>query len=159
MVKEIKLPLFSILYFIGLFQKKNQTRIYSDGVYYGDMIGESREGGGIYKFDNEDTYIGTWQNDEIHGLGVYYHKGGLPRYVGYFKNGLKYGYGIYTYKSGAVYKGDFAFGKRWGYGEITWVDGDKYIGQFKNDQLHGFGYWFFADGTRRAAFYYNGSEM
>lgn len=71
-------------------------------------------------------YIGTWENNNINGQGVYTWADGRI-YKGEYKNDKKYGYGIYTWADGRSYEGWWYKGKQYGLGKYTNEEGKDYI--------------------------------
>ncbi|CAG9314971.1 unnamed protein product [Blepharisma stoltei] len=62
-----------------------------------------------------EEYEGQWENDQMHG------------------------YGVYKYISGAIYEGDWFQGKQHGHGTYQFPNGAKYVGQWENHRMHGEG--------------------
>lgn len=58
---------------------------FSNGVYQGSISKKSREGTGIFFWDNGMMYIGSWANDQINGQGLFIFPDG-SRYIGSFCN-------------------------------------------------------------------------
>lgn len=53
-----------------------------------------REGKGIYRHSDGQTYIGQWHLGKMHGYGKLFYGDGQLRYEGEFKNDLFDGYGV-----------------------------------------------------------------
>lgn len=67
---------------------------------------------------------------------------GQESYEGDWENDLMHGYGIYIYSNGDMYEGEFSNNKQEGYGKYTFSDGSRYEGGWKNHRMHGTGkYW------------------
>lgn len=71
--------------------------------------------GTLYSSDNQLIYIGEWEDDKYHGLGIL-NKGNI-RYKGYFELGLVNGEAIEETKTYKFY-GFFKKGKRNGPGSL-----------------------------------------
>jgi hypothetical protein len=102
----------------------------TNSVYLGEVSGNGSEkesnnnselykcksGKGIYKYSNNDVYMGDWCNDTFNGLGMLIFRNG-DVYRGFLKNGKELK-GKYNYANGDVYEGDFKNGCQHGYGEM-----------------------------------------
>jgi len=73
-------------------------------------------GNGEFYFHNGNTYVGNFQDDQIHGQGVFSWK-----------------------SSGEVYQGNFIQGKPGGNGKLTFKDGSSFTGSFEDGKPHGTG--------------------
>ena len=83
----------------------------------------------------------------IHGNSTVDTQGsGICIYEGDWEQDLMHGQGVYTFTSGAVYTGQWVKGKRQGDGKITYLDGSSYEGQWENDMMHGDGQYLDSDG-------------
>ncbi len=56
---------------------------------------------GVREYENDIRYIGEWENNKFHGLGLHIGGGGY-RYVGTFRNGQPFGEGIEYQSDGRV---------------------------------------------------------
>jgi len=124
----------------------------------------------IYNPENEnnndmDVYVGRWENDLMHGKGIYtWSKSNTvhDKYEGGFSGGLKSGHGKETWKCGQTYEGSFVGGLKHGFGILDF-SGDKkskflkYIGTFKDDELSGFGTLTWKNGDVYRGHFENGS--
>ncbi|KAL4477729.1 hypothetical protein ABPG72_018903 [Tetrahymena utriculariae] len=81
------------------------------------------QGSTSYEAGNEE-YRGSWQEDKMHGFGVY------------------------KYTSGAIYTGEWYKGKQQGRGTYEFPDGTLYEGEWKDHKMHGEGYFFDKDGNK-----------
>ncbi len=81
---------------------------------------------GTYIYANGDKYVGEWNEDQKHGLGVN------------------------TYANGDKYVGEFKYDRRSGQGTYVFVDGRKEVGGFKEGLLHGLAMQYRADGSIEA---------
>ena len=98
----------------------------------------NREGYGKITFYNGDRYEGFWENDSMHGKGIYYWKTG-GRYEGEFQYGQIQGFGKRVYSSGNSYEGNFVNNRKEGRGLMKFKNGDEYEGEWKDDDMHGAG--------------------
>jgi hypothetical protein len=85
-------------------------------------------------------------NDLIEGMGTFKFQNGNS-YVGSFVGEKRNGSGTYTFSNGNVYKGEFANDKINGIGEFTFANGNRYVGQFINEKRNGRGTYYFNNGT------------
>ena len=101
--------------------KKNvKIKSYQDGSRYeGELINEKRNGKGIYRYANNDCFVGDWKDDRFHGRGYYIFLNG-ERYEGDLTEGLKQGKGSYFYSNGNSYVGDYQRDKKHGQGTYTY---------------------------------------
>ena len=58
-------------------------KTFSDGTYTGGMIGDDRNGQGIYEYSNGKKYVGEWKRDKINGRGFLFDWDGFD-YCEYF---------------------------------------------------------------------------
>lgn len=142
-------------------------KLYSNGIYEGELVNGIRHGTGTFRFNNGDVYIGSFANDVFEGFGTYncqnggtfsgeFSNGDLSQgtrtltngntYSGEFFSGFCTGKGTITYPDGKIYTGDFASGLRHGYGTIALPDGSTYSGEFSLDEIHGQGTMTYPDG-------------
>ena len=70
---------------------------------------------GTHTYDDGGKYVGEWQNNNMHGQGIYMWADGR-KYEGEYLNDKKHGFGIYTYPDGRSYNGQWANGKQHGEG-------------------------------------------
>lgn len=84
--------------------------IYSDGFYLGETRNGMRNGYGAYLWwiedENNDFYIGYWQNDNFHGEGFYCYENSNS-YYGEFNNNTSNGWGYHADISGLVFLADY----------------------------------------------------
>lgn len=93
---------------------------------------------GIILLNANYTYEGNIVDNEAHGKGVFRYANN-DKYIGECKFGKLDGFGKYFYKSGAIYTGFFSYGKMHGIG--TFEDQvNIYKGQWRNDKKHGLFY-------------------
>ena len=79
-----------------------KIKIFSSFSYYGILSPELKKiEFGSYFYENQDQYIGQWNNDLKDGYGIYfyYNQNNLEEfYIGKWKNGKKSGKGFYFWK-------------------------------------------------------------
>ena len=104
------------------------TEISSDGVTNTD----------IYTDDdiNDKLKKGAITGDTKNGWGVYIYDDGSV-YEGYFKKGMKDGYGKYTMTDGSFYEGQFMKDKFDGYGKLSEPDGNIVEGMYERGRYVG----------------------
>ncbi len=137
---------------------------YENGdIYEGESAGDNRRQGlGVLKRANGDTFEGRWIDDDIpNNSNVTYASGG--HYRGGLKNLLRDGVGKYNYPNGDIYDGvssilfhlvkysrylcmisihlyqEWKEGKRHGQGSITFADGNVYLGDWDYNLITGKG--------------------
>ena len=101
----------SIFTYYNNLEKKNndkqnnyliKIKIFSSFSYYGILSPEFKKiEFGSYFYENQDQYIGQWNNDLKDGYGIYfyYNQNNLEEfYIGKWKNGKKSGKGFYFWK-------------------------------------------------------------
>lgn len=66
---------------------------FSNGAYVGEKKNGSRNGVGMYVYDNGDLYIGEWRNGEKDGYGFYFYSSQDGLYWGQWENGERNGKG------------------------------------------------------------------
>ena len=133
------------------FENKCKLRIFkyiNNDKYIGENKNKIREGYGIYYYSDGDKYEGDWKNDIKDGYGICYYSNG-NKYEGHWKNDIKDGYGIYYFSNGDKYEGEWKNGINDGYGlfyfyPINW----KYKGKWKKGIPYGFGTLYSSKGLK-----------
>ncbi len=97
-----------------------------------------KEGRGVYRGPDGDTYEGIMRNDKMEGTGVFRWANGNI-YEGSFRNGLKDGAGVIRYANGNIYEGNWRNDKMEGTGVFTGANGNFYDGGWKNGDYEGRG--------------------
>ena len=128
-----------------LFRGKG-TLVYDSGVYEGDVVGEVRNGKGLYKFNNGAYYEGDFVNDRFDGKGKLVLPDG-SRYEGGFMDGRRHGQGDMYFANGDHYSGDYLDGEITGEGIFTAANGEYYAGQFVDGNYEGVGEYSFKNGN------------
>jgi len=84
--------------------------VYMKLVYEGDYSKGSRNGKGVFYFNNGDRYEGEVLKDKRHGSGTYFWKDG-SKWVGTFSNGLLNGVGMFTNAKGNSWSVEYKNGQ------------------------------------------------
>ena len=162
------------IFYCGIWENDilNKGKIFymNDEEYTGQISNYLRDGQGEYNSENE-TYKGSWKNDQKDGIGLVKYKDGYE-YNGKFKNNKFNGKGKLTWKDGSYYDGEFKDnffngmgylegsnkhiysgyfknGKFNGKGEFKWIDKlneEKYKGSYSNGKKDGEGMFYFKNG-------------
>jgi len=105
---------------------KNGIYIYNEDYRYeGTWEGFFHEGKGVLYFRDSPLYEGDWQNFKYHGYGKLYYENGNLKYEGEFKLSMKHGTGKSYYPDGSLYHvGFYKEGKMNDRGTIYWPDGN-----------------------------------
>ncbi len=125
------------------------TIVYSTGdVYEGEFSGFYRHGEGKMTYaESGNTYVGSFVEDKISGVGVYESFDG-SRYEGEFSDGKKSGNGKFTWSDGTYYEGGFLDNMKHGTGKHVWADGSSYEGEYASDKKNGNGTFVYANGDK-----------
>ncbi|TQE64438.1 MORN repeat-containing protein [Leptospira noguchii] len=99
----------------------------------GCVQGDCVSGTGVYIYDNDDEYSGSFVNDLRNGSGRIKYKNG-DRFEGSFKDDLRDGKGTYIFKNGAMLEGIFEMGKMIGPGKVRFPDTSIYEGDFQDEK-------------------------
>lgn len=100
-------------------------------------------------YANGEKYDGQWENDQIHGQGIFtsIDKNEIQ---GQFENGTIKGESKITFKDGSTYIGGCANNMMNGSGKLTSADGKLiHQGNFKDNQRHGMGLQTEVDKSKR----------
>lgn len=102
-----------------------------------------KEGLGTIIFNKDEVYRGQFQNNSIHGNGIYYFSNG-DKFIGIWKYGKRQGKGKYIFKNGQYYEGvwnDFLIT------EGVWYINEsiQYSTKFKNNLPIDIGYFRFTN--------------
>ena len=127
-------------YFDKSLQKK--IRCMYDGEFKKNTF--IRHGRGLFIWEDNEYYLGYWENDKREGEGTTNYSNG-DIYKGNYKCGKKEGKGIYTWSNGDTYDGDWKNDMKDGEGKYNCHNGDKYIGVFKMDKIEGNGLYVWAN--------------
>jgi hypothetical protein len=98
----------------------NKTINYTDGIYYGDVKNNLKNGYGIFEYFNGYIYLGEWKDDKRDGE-----------------------HGILRDKNNMIYNGDWKDDKKDGNGVYYEKGKIKYDGEWKNDLYDGKGFLYF----------------
>ena len=129
---------------------KNGTKKYarSGNEYEGDLNEKNKpHGKGVMKYGyKESVYDGAWLNGKRNGFGILKWPNG-DSYTGQWKDDKYHGEGTYSTVNGFTCKGLWEKGKMNGNGEEKFADGNSYVGEFKNDRRDGHGTYTLANGA------------
>ncbi len=128
-----------------------------DTVYTGNLINGFRDGYGVLKYDDGNSYEGEFKNNNRNGQGTFTWANGNS-YEGDWVDGEKHGNGTFTYYNGDKYVGPWVNGNQHGVGVFTWADGNKYEGDWVDGERHGNGTLYFADGSTYIGDFFNGER-
>lgn len=121
-------------------------KMFSEGIYHGQLQNGKANGFGIYERNNGYRYEGEWLNDIASGIGIVYLKDNSI-IKGEILNGKANGFCIFESLE-EKYEGNYINDTRTGNGIMTiYKYGEKYIGQFYNGVFSGFGKLIWADGS------------
>jgi len=124
---------------------------------YGCIQGDCANGEGIYVYEDETRYEGSFINSKKNGQGLLLWKDGQG-YMGTFLDGDFDGYGLYEFADGDTYEGVFKQTKFHGQGVYKYKSGGSYQGTWVNGTRDGQGVITYSDGSRRSALYENGKD-
>lgn len=121
--------------------------------YWGTWDDDEMDGVGVFAWFEGDIYIGQIRRNVIHGFGTYVYsyeeQWSGDKYSGEYRDGKKYGYGVYEYDDGGIYCGGFMNNRFHGMGMFVWPNNDKYQGQYSNDEMKGSGVLLYAKTQNR----------
>lgn len=118
-----------------------------EGTYEGQYENSQRCGFGKQIFKDGSVYEGYWKNDQCNGLGRVIHPDG-DVYIGNWVEGKAKGTGEFTHADGTRYVGEWVDDLQNGRGRETWVDGSWYEGEFSDGVKDGRGLFVWSDGSR-----------
>ncbi len=104
-------------------------RFAAAGQSTGCIDGDCNQGHGIWRFDNGDMYVGSWNNGVKEGQGLYRYAHGA-HYFGSWSSDMKHGHGTYQFANGARYDGGWFQGQRHGLGVEIQPNGNHVQGQW-----------------------------
>ena len=152
-INNSKLNIIKTLNFIGSrdskglkqgfgIQKENNGDSFR-GIFKNDKV----SGWAIFKNNEGDIFKGEYLEDKIYGYGEYSHKNG-DIYYGYWKEDNIFGIGYEILEDSSGYSGEYKTGKKNGIGTYKWKDGSIYMGEWKNNDMEGYGIYKFKDGRQ-----------
>jgi hypothetical protein len=132
--------------------KKNGkgTEKTSEFIYKGNFNDNSKTGFGFITFlKTGDFFEGEFKDNKIYE-GLYTWKENKNTYKGFFENNKMHGEGVYTYSSANnnTYMGNYKNGKKHGFGIIKENNHIIYQGEFFEGNPHGKGYRFDKNGNK-----------
>lgn len=112
--------------------------------FEGIWVDNNLTGEGRYFTNNEEYYIGEFQNGLANGKGTFTHNNG-GKYTGNWVDDQPEGEGEEIFEDGSRFKGRYEKGKKV-LGKFEWEDGSYYEGEMKNDNFHGKGVYYWKEG-------------
>eukprot|EP00761_Pharyngomonas_kirbyi_P011879 gb/GECH01011905.1/.p1 GENE.gb/GECH01011905.1/~~gb/GECH01011905.1/.p1 ORF type:complete len:435 (+),score=179.97 gb/GECH01011905.1/:1-1305(+) len=116
---------------------------------------ENKQGSGSTLFVNGDIFVGSYENNQRNGKGIYIHfskrnqDGIIPFYLGEWDHSKRQGCGFQKFEDNSSYNGFWKNGMRHGKGKMNYYNGDIYDGEWKANIRHGQGkYTFKHDGSQ-----------
>ena len=125
----------------NVFHGKGSYRWVNDVTYVGDFQEGTITGTGTYTWPDGSTYSGEVRSGKRHGKGVFKCSAG-QLYDGEWYDGYRHGNGTASYEEGrstTVYSGEWYMGKRQGYGKMQYASGNHYEGYWYGDKKCGKG--------------------
>lgn len=148
----------------------NATKTYVQDVYKGQLDGDTRDGFGAYRWNNDNDgnysfFFGQYSKGQKNGISIYILKEGnvlkncpgCVYFVGQYTNGGRNGKGACYDKLGnLIYYGNFESGvptdnypssvqSEYKFECIEYSSGNRYIGETKNGKPHGEGIYLWSD--------------
>ncbi|KAM3909778.1 ALS2 C-terminal-like protein isoform 2-T2 [Leptodactylus fuscus] len=120
----------------GIFENRSSTA--TAWKYTGNWEGDKRSGYGVWESsDNSERYIGMWQENQRHGLGIVLLNTGSC-YQGVFNANKLVGPGVLVTEDSSMYEGEFTeecflSGK----GKLTFANGFTLVGTFNKTAHNG----------------------
>ena len=120
--------------------------------YFGNIALGKRSNFGIMYQANGTAYIGGFENDIYHGLGIMimnleHNIRQYEYYFGEWSSGKIKGFGKYNWGNGTIYDGDWKNNLRHGKGKLIFNGGGIFIGEWKKDERFGRGVYLFESGV------------
>ncbi len=119
---------YGLLLFVGFFTRSAFTQDERT------LLGNWKDGYGIYLYSNNAIYDGYWKDGKRNGLGRFYFQDGQG-FEGQYVDDIKFGPGTYRWASGSRYTGYWNDQNRHGWGESVAADGTKKSGFWKDDKF------------------------
>jgi Vacuolar sorting protein 9 (VPS9) domain/MORN repeat len=91
-----------------------------------------RQGQGELHCRNGEIYVGEWQGNLKHGIGVTTFED-KSKHCGSWERGERHGPGVHVYADGTIFEGKWRKGSRRGPGFLLFPNGDKIEGDWEND--------------------------
>lgn len=122
-MRSLLIALFTIISVQNTYSQSDQT-----------LLGNVRDGYGIWLYKNLGIYEGVWKDNEKSGRGQIIYPDG-QRYAGNYRNDVKFGPGVLLWPSGSRYTGYWNDQNRHGWGEMAASDGTIKTGFWKDDKF------------------------
>ena len=130
---------------------------FPEGIYYGKLENNQRNGYGKFEYKDGSIYEGEWKNDFINGIGSL-RINGTVIYEGDWINNKRNGNGV-SYENGKkVYDGQWKDDKKDGNGTYYENNIKIYEGEWKDNKFNGMGKLFSDTNSERwiLAYFYDG---
>ncbi|CAJ1448075.1 unnamed protein product, partial [Effrenium voratum] len=111
-----------------------------------------------FTWANGSSYIGAFEQNDIHGIGAYKWADGRS-YAGQWQQNRLHGYGEMVWTDGRSYCGCYEEDKKHGEGTFRWADGRQYAGQWQDGRQHGTGKYLNASNQVRSGHWQNGQRV
>ena len=124
-------------------EKNFCVRYYKNGsIYIGQIKNNKCNGYGKYNTQDDDLFMGIFNNNYLHIYGIIERRTINSIYEGELQNNTFNGIGIESFKDGATYYGQFFNNQKHGIGTYIWGDDSQYQGEWKNGEMNGLGiFW------------------
>jgi len=106
-----------------------------DGTRFRGKFAQSRRTIGKYEWADKSYYEGEWQDNRIHGAGIYVSTD-YRCYQGQWYSSMMHGCGRYSWSDGRCYAGQYRLDQKDGFGIYTWANGRKYEGHWLMGKQH-----------------------
>ena len=154
---------------------KDDTNKDGTNIQSGCILGDCKNGEGVFAYADGSKYEGQFQNGQINGFGTFTYLNG-DKYVGHFQDGYSHGEGTFYHADGVVTDGVWENGEFVGDGSLNGregcIEGDcqdgfgtyifrngeaTYTGKFQGSLPHGKGEVHYANGEHYKGQWANGS--
>mmetsp|Transcript_126865 Transcript_126865/g.247224 ORF Transcript_126865/g.247224 Transcript_126865/m.247224 type:complete len:372 (+) Transcript_126865:134-1249(+) len=129
-----------------------------DGSRFCGKFSQSRRIVGCYEWPDTSFYEGEWQDNRIHGAGMY-SSADDRRYEGQWHTSTMHGCGKYSWSDGRCYAGQYRLDQKDGFGIYTWADGRRYEGYWLSGKQHHIGRLYTGSSTSRLARFERGTRV
>lgn len=129
-----------------------------DGSRFRGRFSQSRRTIGKYEWPDESYYEGEWNENRIHGAGIYLSTD-CRCYEGQWHTSMMHGCGRYSWSDGRCYAGQYRMDQKDGFGVYTWADGRRYEGHWLGGKQHHAGRLYTGGSTSRLARFESGKRV